>query len=297
MSALPGVGFIGLGIMGMPMAGHLAAAGYPVTVWNRTAAKSEAAKGFGAKPVRTPREAADGARFLITMVTDPAAIRQAMDGPAGFLASMERGVTCIQMSTIDIVSTKTFAESAAKKGWAFLDCPVTGSKKQVEAAQLILLAGGEAEILEAARPLLLKMGRTVVHAGGVGAGAALKLCMNLIVAQMTTALAESAALAEGTGVDPAKIFEVLKNSPALDCGYFRIKEEALLKRDFSPAFSLANMLKDVRFMTAEAGRRGLDLPVTRSVQSLMEEALAANFGDRDLSILAEVVGPGKGLNH
>jgi 3-hydroxyisobutyrate dehydrogenase-like beta-hydroxyacid dehydrogenase len=274
--------------MGLPMAKHLSEAGYPVTVWNRGAAKAEAAKSFGAKIAKTPREAAAGARFVITMVTDPAAIRSVMEGPDGFLSS-EGKTVWMQMSTIDISSTKDFAAAAKKKGWDYLDCPVTGSKKQVEAAQLILLAGGDAKVLEEARPLLMKMGKTVVHAGGVGAGSALKLCMNLIVAQMTTALVESAALAQTTGIDPAKIFEVLKNSPALDCGYYRIKEEAILKKNFSPAFSLANMLKDVRFMTAESGSRGLKLSVTQSVQNVMEEALAKGFGEEDLFAIAKVV--------
>ncbi len=285
MSDLPAVGFIGLGIMGFPMARHLSGAGYPVTVWNRNAAKADGAKSFGASVAKTPRVAVSGARFIITMVTGPDAIRQVMGGPDGFLSSDEKDDVWIQMSTIDIASTNEFAAAAKKKGWGFLDCPVTGSKKQVEAAQLILLAGGDAGVLDEARPLLLKMGKTVVHAGGVGAGAALKLCMNLIVAQMTTALVESASLAQATGVDPSKIFDVLKNSPALDNGYYRIKEEAVLKQNFSPAFSLANMLKDVRFMTKEAGRRGLKLPVTESVQSVMEDALAQGLGDQDLTVI------------
>jgi 3-hydroxyisobutyrate dehydrogenase-like beta-hydroxyacid dehydrogenase len=159
---------------------------------------------------------------------------------------------------------------------------VAGSKKQVEAAQLILLAGGEDAVVGDCRPLLLKMGKHVAHAGGVGAGTALKLCMNLIVAQMSTALAESVTLAEAAGVDPAKIFEVIKQSPALDCGYFRIKETALLKKDFAPAFSLANMLKDVRFMNEEAASRGARLPVNQAVQALMETALAEGYGEKDL---------------
>lgn len=294
MNDLPSIGFIGLGIMGFPMAKHLREAGYPVTVWNRGAAKADAAKSFGAKAAKTPREAASGARFVITMVTGPEAIRQVMNGPDGFLSSEAKNIVWIQMSTIDIASTGEFASAAKKKGWTFLDCPVTGSKKQVEAAQLILLAGGDARILNEARPLLLKMGKTIVHGGDVGSGTALKLCMNLIVAQMTTALAESAALAQSTGVDPAKIFEVLKNSPALDNGYYRIKEEAILRHNFSPAFSLANMLKDVRFMTKEAGERGLKLPVTESVQAVMEDALAQGLGEQDLTVILRAAAERRG---
>jgi len=284
MAVLPPVGFLGLGIMGTPMARHLAAAGYPVTVYNRTPARAEAARAsFGARAAVSPKTAAEGARYVITMLTDAPAIDALMTGPDGFLAASNADAVWIQMSTIDVDSTRRFAEAARRKGWRFLDCPVTGSKKQVEAAQLILLAGGEAGLIDEAEPLLLKVGKTIVRAGDVGAGTSLKLCMNLIVAQMTTALAEATALAERLGVAPAKIFEVIKNSPALDSGYFRIKEGALLNRDFAPAFSLANMLKDVRFMNNEAGRRGLALPVNQAVQSLMETAAAEGRGGQDLS--------------
>lgn len=279
------IGFIGLGIMGLPMARNLAAGGYSVAVYNRTKSKAAAAQAFGVRSASTPREAASNVRFLITMVTDPAALRQVMEGPDGFLAADSSGVTWIQMSTIDPDSTVACSDSARKKGWKYLDCPVTGSKQQVESAQLILLAGGEPDVLESARPLLMKMGKTIVHAGGVGAGSALKLCMNLIVAQMTTGLAEAVALAERSGIAPGRIFEALKQSPALDCGYFRIKESAFLNRDFTPAFSLANMLKDVRFMTSQAAKRGLKLPVSDAVKALMEKAVKDGHGDQDLTSL------------
>jgi 3-hydroxyisobutyrate dehydrogenase-like beta-hydroxyacid dehydrogenase len=283
MTTLRPVGFIGLGIMGLPMARHLAGAGYPVTVFNRTPEKANAARSFGAQVAATPREAAEGKRYLITMLTNPDAIRSVMKGPQGFLASDTRDMTWIQMSTIDIDSTLEFSKEAERKGWDYLDCPVTGSKKQAEAAQLILEAGGDAKVLKQARPLLARLGKTLVHAGPIGAGTTLKLCMNLIVAQMTTALAESSALAEATGLDPARIFEVLRQSTALDCGYFRIKEDAILKNDFQPAFSLNNMLKDVRFITSEAQKRQLTLPVTVGVRLLLEEASQQGLGNQDVS--------------
>ncbi len=283
MAALRPVGFIGLGIMGLPMARHLAEAGYPLTVFNRTREKAEAAQRFHAKVAASPREAAEGKRYLVTMLTNPEAIRAVMEGPKGFLAADTPGLTWIQMSTVDIDSTLEFAKAARRKGWDYIDCPVTGSKKQVEAAQLILEAGAEIEALKRARPLLTCMGKTLIHAGPVGAGTTLKLCMNLIVAQMTTALAESAALAEVAGLDPARIFEVLRQSTALDCGYFRIKEDAILKKDFEPAFSLDNMLKDVRFIRKEAAKRQQPLPVTDGVLQLLERASREGLGNQDVS--------------
>jgi len=290
------VGFIGTGIMGLQMARHLAEAGYPVKVYNRTRAKAAPAKAFGAQIVNSPREAATDVRVLVTMVTDPEAVDGVMKGRDGFLASPTPGVTWIQMSTLDIESILGFAKRAAAKGWRFVDCPVTGSKKQVEAAELILLAGAEEKDLQDMRPLISCMGKTIVHAGPVGAGTALKLCMNLIVAQMTTALAEAVSLGEATGVRPKDIFEVLRNSPALDCGYFRIKEDAILKQDFSPAFSLANMLKDVRFMTKEASERGTPLPVTEAVKQLLELAVRKGCADKDVMAVCRVLGRKGGVS-
>jgi len=283
------VGFIGTGIMGLPMARHLAEAGYPLTVYNRTKAKAAPAKAFGANIVDSPCEAATDVSVIVTMLTDPEAIERVMQGRDGFLSSPTPGVTWIQMSTLDIDSVLTFSKKASAKGWKFVDCPVTGSKKQVEAAELILLAGAEDKDLQKMRPLLSRLGKTIVHAGPVGAGTALKLCMNLIVAQMTTGLAEAVALGETTGVRPKDIFEVLRNSPALDCGYYRIKEQAILKQDFSPAFSLTNMLKDVRFMMKEASKHGEKLPVTEAVQRLLELAAKEGYADKDLMAVCQIL--------
>jgi 3-hydroxyisobutyrate dehydrogenase len=271
--------------MGLPMAKHLCGAGYPVTVFNRSAGRMEAAKAFGARTASSPRELAERVDVLITMLTDPAAIRAVMEGPAGAFAHPKKGLVWIQMSTIDIQSTQTFARQAAEHGMTFVDCPVTGSKKQVEAAELILLAGSEPEPLDYVRPLLSRLGKTIIHAGPVGSGTALKLCMNLIVGQMTSALAESVALAESSGINPALIFQTVRASPALNCGYFQIKEKALLSRDFEPAFSLDNLAKDVGFMIKEASSRGLHLPVTEALQELLQKARTQGLGSKDVSAM------------
>jgi 3-hydroxyisobutyrate dehydrogenase len=285
--ALPSIGFLGLGIMGLPMARHLCDAGYPVTVYNRTPSKMDAAKAFGAYVGASPRAIAERADILITMLTNPAAVRAVIDGPDGALAHPKKGLVWIQMSTLDVDSTMAFAKQAESRGVTFVDCPVTGSKKQVEAAELILLAGAQPEALKYVRPVLERLGKTIVEAGPIGAGTTLKLCMNLIVAQMTTALAEAITLAGAGGIDPALIFQVLRASPALSCGYFAIKEPAFLKPDFSPAFSLDNMAKDVGFMLKEASVRGIHLPVTEAVQKLMEKTRARGLGEKDLSAILE----------
>jgi 3-hydroxyisobutyrate dehydrogenase-like beta-hydroxyacid dehydrogenase len=287
MTDKPRIGFIGLGIMGLAMAKNAARAGYQVVAFNRSEAGRNVAREAGIAVLPAAADVGMSSDAIITMVTGPAAIRELAAAPKGFLNASGAGKTWIQMSTIDEASTLDFAAQAGKKGFEFLDCPVTGSKKQVEEAQLILLAGGEAALVEKWRPFLMSIGKAVVHAGEVGKGTALKLCMNLIVAEMTTALCESVALARSQGLSPERIFDVISESPALNCGYFQIKKSALLRNDFSPAFSLDNMLKDVRFMDDAAGGRGLSLPVIKAVRSLMERAAADGLGKEDLSSIAK----------
>jgi len=269
--------------MGLPMARHLCAAGYVVTVYNRSAQRGALAKDFGAGVAASPRAAAAEADVLITMLTDPAAVRAVMEGPEGFLAGAKKGLVWIQMSTLDITSTRAFAQAAAEQGLVFVDCPVTGSKKQVEAAELILLTGTDPASLERVRPILMCLGKTVIETNALGGGTALKLCMNLVVAQMTTALAEAVSLAEATGIDPAHVFQALRAAPALRCVYYDLKSEALLRKEFAPAFSLANLAKDVGFMVAEAQARGLELPVTEAVRKLLQKAKAQGHGEQDVS--------------
>ncbi len=292
MQNKPAIGVIGLGIMGMAIAKNAKKAGFDVGVTNRSTDKRTVAEKENFRVFGSPKEVTQHADIVITMVTDPAAVRAVLSGDNGvFSATNLKGKVLIQMSTIDEASTVEFANAASERGMEFLDCPVAGSKKQVEEAQLILLAGGDSSLLDRCSELFNAIGKAVVHAGGVGKGSALKLCMNLIVAQMTTALCESVSLAEAQSVNPAKIFEVLSHSPALNCGYFKIKEKALLEQNFSPAFSLNNMLKDVRFMDVAAKTKRLNIPVTQAVKYLMEAAVAAGHGEEDLTSISSVLKP------
>jgi len=291
MGKKPTLGFVGLGIMGMAMAQNAHAKGYPVVVTNRTKGNRMEAGKCGLKVLLNPKEVADQSDAIVTMVTDAKAVSDVVHGKEGFFEGEIRNKTWIQMSTIDEKSTLSLAKEAKAQHLYFIDCPVAGSKKQVESAQLILLAGCEASLLAMWKAPLLSMGKAIVHAGEVGKGTALKLCMNLIVAQMTTALCESVALARVQNLDPAKIFETIGHSPALNCGYFQIKKKALLQEDYTPAFSLENMLKDVRFMDQAAKEHRVALPVTQAVRYLMEAAVTEGFGSEDLSSMAKILKP------
>ncbi|PKM97681.1 MAG: NAD(P)-dependent oxidoreductase [Elusimicrobia bacterium HGW-Elusimicrobia-3] len=289
MSVPPRIGFIGLGIMGRAMALNLHRAGFQVAVYNRTRARTTEFADLGCEVASTPRALAKMCDTIITMVSDPAAIGEVMDGPEGAASAFQGGNALINMSTLSPDCTSELAKKCYAAGVVFLDCPVSGSKAAAEKAQLVILAGAEKPALERYTPVLKAMGKEIVHAGLPPAGTALKLCVNLIVAQLTTALAESAALAQAQGIDPALIFETLAHNPALNCGYFSLKKDNILKRDFPAAFPLRHMLKDARFMLAEAAKRRLELPVTAAVERLMTKSYNSGYGDKDLSVVLDTL--------
>jgi len=289
MSVPPRIGFIGLGIMGRAMALNLHRAGYQVSVYNRTRSRTTEFADLGCQVASTPRALAKMCDTLVTMVSDPAAIDEVMEGPEGAASAFQGGNALINMSTLSPDYTAELARKCYAAGVVFLDCPVSGSKAAAEKGQLVILAGAERAALERFTPVLKAMGKEIVYAGLPPAGTALKLCVNLIVAQLTTALAESAALAQAQGIDPALIFETLAHNPAMNCGYFSLKKDNILKRDFPPAFPLRHMLKDARFMLAEAAKKRLELPVTAAVERLMTKSYNSGYGDKDLSVVLDTL--------
>jgi 3-hydroxyisobutyrate dehydrogenase-like beta-hydroxyacid dehydrogenase len=273
--------------MGRAMARNLIKAGYQVTVYNRTRARTSEFADDGCAVAATPRALAKMADTVITMVSDHAAMDAVLEGPEGVLSALMGGNTLINMSTVSPDYTAALAKKCFTAGVVFLDCPVSGSKPAAESGQLVILAGGDRSVVEKYAPVLKAVGRAVIYAGPPPAGTALKLCINLIVAQLTTALAEAAALAEAQGIAPSLIFDTLAENPALNCGYFGLKKAAILGKDYPPAFPLKHMLKDARFMLAEASARKLQLPVTAAAEGLMARAAASGYGDKDLSSILD----------
>lgn len=286
----PTIGVIGLGIMGGPIAKNIKAGGYPVLVWNRSD-KAAWAKGLGLEVMENPQKLGEKSDVIITMVSDEKAVREVTFGENGCLTGKANGKTWLQMSTVDIKSTLNFAAEAQTRGVEFIDCPVTGSKKQVEEKQLIILAAGQKKTIDQWRDLFMTTSKAIVEAGEIGKGTTLKLSMNMAVIQMTTAICEAVAFAKNQDLDPAKIFEVIGHSPALHCGYYDIKKKPLLEGDFSPAFSVANMLKDVRFMEEAAKTNRLPLPVTQAVRFVLEAAKSAGLADEDVTSIVKVLEP------
>lgn len=273
--------------MGRPMALNLVKAGYQVSVYNRTRRRTSEFADLGCQVASTPRALAKMADTVITMVSDAEAMDAVIGGPEGVASAFSGGNALISMSTLPPDYTAELAKKCFTAGVAFLDCPVSGSKAAAESGQLVILAGAEEQVLEKYAPVLKAMGREIVQAGPPPAGSALKLCVNLVLAHFTTAVAESAALAAAQGIDPALVFEAVNKNPALDCGYFKLKKANVLSREHTPAFPLRHMLKDARFMLREAEKRGLELPVTAAVEKLMTKSYNSGYGDKDLTVILE----------
>ena len=283
------VGVAGLGIMGSAMAKNLARSGVETTVFNRTRESAEALQPFGINIAESPRALAEACDLIIVIVTNPEAVWALINGPQGILATNGSGKILVQSSTLNLATTSALADVAQAAGYKFLDAPVTGSKAQVEAGELIFEIGGDAETLEQARESLLFMGKEIVHAGAIGSGTALKLCMNLVVAQMTTGICEGTVLARALGLNPELLFDTLAKSPALNCRYFQMKRAPLLSHEYPAAFSLENMLKDLRFINGEALGQGLELPVSQAAQTLLERGENAKRQQEDLTVVAELI--------
>ena len=274
--------------MGAPMATNLAKAGFLLTVWNRTASKMEPLLRVGVKPGKSPAAAASEVEVLITMVSQPQDVEQVVLGPEGVLEGLRPGAVLIDMSTVSPATSRKLAGAVTTKRAEFLDAPVVGSKGPATEGTLVILVGGLPSTLERVRPLLSAMGKTIIHAGGVGAGSALKLATNLMLAHLAAGFAEGLLLVQRTGLDPKKYLEVLDAS-TFRSSWYQTKGAGMIKRDFSAHFALKHMHNDLRLMEELAREVKTSLPVTRAIAQLFEQSEASGKSDLDYSaILAQL---------
>jgi len=269
------------GTMGFAMARNLARAGYPLRAWNRTRARAEPLTDDGALVLDTPAEAADGAGVILTMLSDGDAVIDAMDGQRGAFSRLADGAVWLQMSTIGEAATVRCAQLAERAGAAFVDAPVLGTKQPAEAGDLVVLASGPEEARARVQPLLDVVGTRTLWLGEAGRGTLLKLVVNSWIVSVVEGGAETLALAEGLGIDPAAFFDAIAGG-TLDLPYLRIKSRAMAERDFTPSFRLALAAKDAALVEEAAQRRGLDLPVVAAIRRRLDEGVAEH-GDEDLS--------------
>jgi 3-hydroxyisobutyrate dehydrogenase-like beta-hydroxyacid dehydrogenase len=278
--------FLGLGSMGRRMAARLFAAGYPLSVWNRTPSRGDDLVSRGAVRALTPADAARGANVIILMLADPGAVDRVLFAEDGVLGAAERGATIIDCSTVGPEDSRAFASSCAAAGIRYVEAPVLGSLGQAESGQLVALAAGDAEVVAAAEPILRVLAKQVVRAGGAGQGSALKLVMNLLVGGITELLAESIVLAEKAGVRAEVLRETLLGS-VLGSPFLAYKAPQLLERKFAPLFSTRLLLKDLDLILHLARDVGAPLPVTKVIRDLYGRAVAAGYGDQDFAAVIE----------
>ncbi len=270
--------------MGAPMAANLAKAGFSLVVWNRTAAKVEPLLKFGAKAVKGPAHVAAEADVVITMVSQPKDVEAVVLGPEGMLEGIKSGTVLIDMSTVSPTTSRKLAAAVTTKQAEFLDAPVVGSKGPATEGTLVILVGGLPSTLERCRPILAAMGKTIVHAGGVGAGSALKLATNLMLAHLAAGFAEGLLLVQRAGLDSKRYLEVLEAS-TFRSPWYQTKGVGMLKRDFSTHFALKHMLKDLRLMGELAQETQTALPVTKAIERLFAESEAAGKAELDYSVI------------
>ena len=282
------VAVVGLGAMGSRIARRLLEAGHELHVWNRTAEKAAPLVEAGAVAAATPAEAAARAEVVLTMVADPAALRDVTEGDDGVAAGAREGATVVEMSTVGPDAVHRLA-SVLPAGVGLLDAPVLGSRSEAESGALKVFVGGPDELVERWTPLLSVLG-SPLHAGSLGSGAAAKLVANTTLVGTIGVLGEALALAEGLGIPRAKAFEVLAATPL--AGQAERRRKSVESGDYPPRFALYLARKDAELVIAAARAAGVDLRLTEAARTWLAEAEDAGWGDRDYSaVLDRILGP------
>ncbi len=280
----PQIGLIGLGLMGAPMGRNVLRAGYPLVVWNRTRAKAESLVPDGAELAATPREIAERADVLITIVSDPPALQEVL-WERGVLDGLRSGSTLVDSSTVSPALARRIAKACAERGVHFLDAPVTGGTWGAEKGELTFMVGGEAAGLERVRPVLETMGRRFVLLGPNGAGQTVKLAMNLLLGLQVDALVEALALVTAAGVPAERLIEVLQSSMGRS-QVLDVKAPMILKNEYPASFPLRLLHKDLRLALELAREHGTPLPAASAAYATYTAVKDASTDDPDFAAVA-----------
>jgi 2-hydroxy-3-oxopropionate reductase len=280
------VGFIGLGIMGKPMAENLIEAGYDLVAYNRTREKAEELG--GATVAETPKEVAEQSDIIITMLPDSPQVEEALDGEDGVLEGVKEGALVVDMSTISPVVTEELADKAQERGASMLDAPVSGGDVGAIDGTLSIMVGGSEEDFERVLPLFEVMGKTVTHVGPVGTGQVAKAANQIVVALTIEAVSEALVLGSKGGVPPEKILDVLGGGLAGN-KVMEVKREKMLEHSFDPGFRVELHHKDLGIALAAGREYGVTLPVTAVVDQMLETLKMLGRGDQDHSALLTLI--------
>lgn len=282
-----------MGLMGAPMAANVARAGFSLTVYNRSAEKAAPLVELGARLAATPRIVAEASDVMITMLSDASAVEQVVFGAEGLLSGARPGMLLIEMSTVSPAQSRQIASRLAEHGINMLDAPVIGSTGPAAAGTLGIMVGGDQAVFEEHRDLLQAMGKDLYYMGSQGSGAQMKLSMNLLVAAQLASLCEALVMAGKAGLDLALAGQIIASS-GIASNLISRKVTNIVNNDFTPAFSLKHMHKDLGLMTQTADALGVALPVTSLIHQLYTAAKEKEHGEEDsvalFYLLAEMSG-------
>ena len=284
----PKIGFIGLGIMGKPMASNIIRKGYRVTVYNRSKKSIEELEALGATRANSPSEVAKNSDILIDMVTDAPDVQNVILGENGVIEGSRGGMIIIDMSTNSPDVASLISSELSKKDVEFLDAPVSGGDKGAREGTLTIMVGGKKNVFEKCLPIFQCVGKEIVHMGGTGSGQATKLCNQVAVSLHTLATCESLLLGSAAGLKPEALLKVLTSGAAGSWNLTNLGPK-IIARDFEPGFKAAHIHKDLRYAMRLAEREKIALPGTAVVQQLFNAVLAENYGEKGTQVLARVL--------
>ena len=278
------IGFIGLGIMGKPMAHNLLKAGFPLVVQNRQREITDEFLAAGARSATRPRDIAASCAVVITMLPGPTQVEGVLVGPGGIIEGAHAGLVVIDMSTIAPVVASALAARLAEYGITLLDAPVSGGDAGAMAGTLSIMVGGDEETFKRCMPIFQALGKTIVHVGASGAGQVVKACNQIVVALVIEAVSEALVLGSKAGVDPAKILQVLGGGLAAN-RVMELRGASMLAHDFTPGGRVRFHHKDLGFALDTARRYGVSLPATALVDQMLASLEVRGRGDLDHSAL------------
>ena len=284
------IGFIGLGVMGKPMAKHLIKAGHRLTVHNRSRASVDELVAEGATAGASPAEVARGASIVITMLPDTSDVERVLTGPDGVLSTIQKGALVIDMSSISPAATERLATLVAEKGATLLDAPVSGGEIGAINAALSIMVGGDESAFNRARPILEVMGNKerIVHIGRSGAGQICKICNQVAIGGALAGVSEAFALAKKTGVDAARVRQALLGGFAAS-KVLEVHGERMLIDNYKPGFRTKLYQKDLRLANEAAAANGVAMPATAIVTQLVNALVASGGADLDYSAIGTVL--------
>lgn len=282
------IGFVGLGIMGRPMAQNLLKAGFPLTVYNRSKPPLDALVSAGAVAAASPKAVAEGSDVVITMVTDSEAFKEVILGRGGAIEGAHDGLVLVDMSTISPSVTRSVSASLTARGVRMLDAPVSGGDTGAREGTLTIMVGGDDNTFEACLPVLKVLGKKVVHIGGIGSGQLAKLSNQILVACNMVGVCECLDFAQKAGLDVEKLIDSLSAGAASSWSLVNLGPK-VAKRDFAPGFKIKLLQKDLRYVLSSANDLNAHLPATALVHQLYSRLEEKGLGDLGTQALIQAI--------